>query len=134
MVPAEPRLLATVFSRASLSRCVPIALLVGTLLSLVNQGSVIATGDDTGATWARVVANFIVPFCVSSAGFYGGRRTAWRKAAAGDPVPTRPPGTELHRVPGGLEARQQPVLPRREDREDQEPGAHHAGQHRPTPP
>lgn len=75
-----PRLLATVFSAASLSRCVPIALLVGTLLSLVNQGAVIASGDATAATWLRVLFNYLVPFCVSSAGFFGCRRTAWRRA------------------------------------------------------
>ncbi|WP_078912533.1 nitrate/nitrite transporter NrtS [Streptomyces sp. NRRL S-646] len=73
-----PRLLATVFSAASLSRCVPIALLVGTLLSLVNQGAVIASGDATAATWLRVLFNYLVPFCVSSAGFFSCRRAAWR--------------------------------------------------------
>jgi hypothetical protein len=63
-----------VFSRASLARCVPIALLVGTLLSLVNQGSLIFAGTATAVTWVRVVVNFLVPFCVSSAGFYSCRR------------------------------------------------------------
>ena len=50
---ARPRLLATVFSGASLRRCIPIALLVGTVLSLVNQGSVIASGEAGPATAAR---------------------------------------------------------------------------------
>ncbi|MBW5481810.1 nitrate/nitrite transporter NrtS [Streptomyces bambusae] len=77
---AAPRLLATVFSAASLSRCVPIGLLVGTLLSLVNQGAVIASGDATAATWLRVLFNYLVPFCVSSAGFFSCRRAAWRAA------------------------------------------------------
>ncbi|MFD5322288.1 nitrate/nitrite transporter NrtS [Streptomyces sp. NPDC127092] len=77
-----PRLLATVFSAASLSRCVPIALLVGTLLSLVNQGAVIASGDATAATWLRVLFNYLVPFCVSSAGFFSCRRAAWRAGRA----------------------------------------------------
>ncbi|GAA0672065.1 hypothetical protein GCM10010193_25530 [Kitasatospora atroaurantiaca] len=70
-----PRLLATVFSRASLAKCVPIALVVGTLLSLVNQGSVLFAGTATGVTWLRVAVNYLVPFCVSSAGFYGARRS-----------------------------------------------------------
>jgi hypothetical protein len=73
-----PRLLATVFSASSLSRCVPIALFVGTLLSLVNQGVVIAAGGATAATWLRVLFNYLVPFCVSSAGFFSCRRAAWR--------------------------------------------------------
>jgi hypothetical protein len=42
---------------------------VGTLLSLINQGSVIAGGDPSAVTWVRVAANYLVPFCVSSAGF-----------------------------------------------------------------
>lgn len=73
-----PRLLATVFSASSLSRCVPIAVLVGTLLSLVNQGGVIASGDATAVTWLRVLFNYLVPFCVSSAGFFSCRRAVWR--------------------------------------------------------
>jgi hypothetical protein len=76
----QPRLFATVFSRGSLSKCVPIALFVGTLLSLVNQGSVVAGGDATGATWVRVLVNYLVPFCVSSAGFFSARRAGWRDA------------------------------------------------------
>ncbi len=58
-----------VFQRATLRRTVRIALLVGTILSLVNQGSVVAAGDAELVTWLRVGANYIVPFCVSSAGF-----------------------------------------------------------------
>lgn len=60
---------ALVFRRATLRRTVRIALLVGTILSLVNQGAVIAAGDAGLITWARVFANYVVPFCVSSAGF-----------------------------------------------------------------
>ena len=73
-----PGLFDTVFSRPSLSRCVPIALAVGTLLSLVNQGSVIFDGAATTATWIRVLVNYLIPFCVSSAGFYSSQRTLRR--------------------------------------------------------
>jgi hypothetical protein len=86
----QPRMLATVFSAASLSRCVPIALLVGTLLSLVNQGSVIASGNYTAPTWIRVLVNFVVPFCVSSAGFFGCRRAQWRTNSTVGPGTGRP--------------------------------------------
>ena len=58
-----------VFLRTTLRRTVRIALVVGTLLSLINQGSVIVGGDATAVTWIRVLANYFVPFCVSSAGF-----------------------------------------------------------------
>ncbi len=45
------------------------ALVVGTILTVVNQGSVIAGGDATVATWIRVVVNYLVPFIVSSIGY-----------------------------------------------------------------
>jgi hypothetical protein len=73
-----PRLLAVVLSRPSLSRCVPIALFVGTVLSLINQGSIIFGGHASDATWIRVGMNFVVPFCVSSSGFFASQRAMWR--------------------------------------------------------
>ena len=75
---SPPRLFQVVFSRPSLTRCIPIALFVGTVLSLVNQGSVIFGGHASNATWIRVVANYIVPFCVSSSGFFASQRSLWR--------------------------------------------------------
>jgi hypothetical protein len=71
----QPPLLRTVFSRRSTSRCVPIALVVGTVLSLVNQVDVIVGGEATAVTWIRVGVNYLVPFLVSSAGFYAGERS-----------------------------------------------------------
>src|SRR6478609_3687336 len=55
-----PRLPAAVFSRASLAGCVPIALVIGTLLSLANRPSVIFSGDATAVTWIRVLADYLV--------------------------------------------------------------------------
>jgi hypothetical protein len=46
-----------------------VAAVVGTILSAVNQGSVIADGDATPATWVRVAVNYLVPFLVASVGF-----------------------------------------------------------------
>ena len=76
--PSPPRLLQVVLSRSSLSRCIPIALLVGTLLSLINQGSVIFGGHASDVTWIRVAFNYVVPFCVSSSGFFASQRATWR--------------------------------------------------------
>ncbi len=56
-------------SRAALARCLPTALVVGTILSLINQGSVIQAGDATVATWIRVLFNYLIPFTVSNFGF-----------------------------------------------------------------
>lgn len=46
-----------------------VAAVVGTILSAVNQGSVIINGHATPATWVRVGVNYLVPFLVSSVGF-----------------------------------------------------------------
>ena len=46
-----------------------VALVVGTLLTLVNQGSVLAAGGHTAATLLRVVTNYVVPYLVSSVGY-----------------------------------------------------------------
>jgi hypothetical protein len=55
--------------------CVRVALVVGTVLSTVNQGAVVATGDATGATVARIVVNYLIPFVVSSIGYLAPFRT-----------------------------------------------------------
>ena len=43
-----------------------VALVVGTVLTLVNQGSVIFGGDASVVTWIRVAVNYLVPFVVAS--------------------------------------------------------------------
>ena len=58
----------------TLRRTLVIAAIVGTLLSIVNQGDVIIRGDANTITWIRVVVNYLVPFCVSTAGFLGACR------------------------------------------------------------
>lgn len=55
--------------RATLRRTIPIALIVGTILAVVNQAEVVVAGDANLGTWARVVANYVVPLCVSTTGF-----------------------------------------------------------------
>jgi len=55
-------------------KALPVAAVVGTVLSLVNQGSVIADGATTPTTWVRVALNYLVPFLVASIGYLSGRR------------------------------------------------------------
>jgi hypothetical protein len=52
-----------------MATCVPVALVVGTILTLVNHDSVVAGGDASAATWLRVGINYLVPFIVSSIGY-----------------------------------------------------------------
>jgi hypothetical protein len=60
--------------RENLRRTVRIALVVGVLLTVINQSGVIAAGDATTVTWVRCGLNFVVPFLVSNAGLLSGRR------------------------------------------------------------
>lgn len=46
-----------------------VSLVVGTILSLVNQGEIIVSGDATTGTWVRVLVNYFVPYVVSSIGY-----------------------------------------------------------------
>jgi hypothetical protein len=48
-----------------------IALVVGTWLSLMNQGHAIADGH---TPWIKIVLNYAMPFVVSSLGFLAARR------------------------------------------------------------
>lgn len=48
---------------------VRVALVVGTVLSVVNQGEVFLHGDQTAATYVRVVFNYLIPYTVASIGY-----------------------------------------------------------------
>ncbi len=58
---------------AHLRRTTRIAVVVGLVLTAVNQGAVIAAGDATTVTWLRCAVNFLVPFVVSNLGLLSGR-------------------------------------------------------------
>jgi hypothetical protein len=60
--------------RRTIGRTIPIALVVGTLLTAINLGSVILGGRANGSTWVRVVANYLIPFVVSTLGYLSATR------------------------------------------------------------
>ncbi len=43
--------------------------MVGTLLTVINQGSVLVSGSADAATALRVAANYAIPYAVSSLGY-----------------------------------------------------------------
>jgi hypothetical protein len=47
---------------------VAVALVVGTVLFLINQLDVVLAGQATGLTWLKVAVTYLVPFCVSNYG------------------------------------------------------------------
>jgi hypothetical protein len=68
--------LTTCRQPANLRRTIRIALVVGTILTLINQADVIAKGHGTVLTAVKVGMNFVVPFIVSNLGVITGTRSA----------------------------------------------------------
>ena len=60
--------------REHLRRTVAIALVVGTILTLINQADVIIGGDAKALTWVKAGLNYCVPFVVSNLGLLAGKR------------------------------------------------------------
>ena len=58
---------------ATLPSACRIALIIGTWLSLVNQGDLIRRGE---IPWIKVALNFATPFTVASLGYLAARRRA----------------------------------------------------------
>lgn len=66
--------LRIVLRREHLRRTLRIALVVGLILTAINQLDVILAGDATAGTWIKCGANFAVPFIVSNLGLLAGKR------------------------------------------------------------
>ncbi len=60
--------------RVHLRQTVRIALVVGTILTAINQGDIILAGNATAATAVKTGLNYCVPFVVSNLGLLAGRR------------------------------------------------------------
>jgi hypothetical protein len=59
--------------RQHLRRTIRIALVVGVVLTAINQLDVVLRGDATALTWVKSALNFVVPFVVSNLGLLSGR-------------------------------------------------------------
>ncbi len=66
--------------RGAMRRTVAIALIVGTLLTLINLGDRLSAGDLDTVTLGRIAADYAVPWVVSSVGYIAARRTAVARA------------------------------------------------------
>ncbi len=53
---------------ATLRTSAPVSAVVGSVLTVVNQGGVLLAQGLHGTTIARVTANYVIPYCVSSYG------------------------------------------------------------------
>ena len=65
--------LAYCFRREHLRRTLRIALVVGIVLTAINQLDVMLRGEATAITWVKTGLNFCVPFVVSNLGLLAGR-------------------------------------------------------------
>jgi len=68
---------------ATVSVAVPVSAVVGTVLSAVNQGDVLVSGEAGAATVIKIGVNYVVPFTVASIGFLGARRAPQGGAGPG---------------------------------------------------
>jgi hypothetical protein len=60
--------------REHLRQTIKIALVVGTILTMINQLDVILKGDAGNLTWVKSGLNYCVPFVVSNLGLLAGKR------------------------------------------------------------
>lgn len=80
--PAEAFRIAT--RRSNLRRTVLTALIVGTLLFLINQLDVVLAGRATWVTWVKGAVTYLVPFAVANIGvLIGTRLPRARETSAG---------------------------------------------------
>jgi hypothetical protein len=73
--------------REHLRRTATIALIVGTVLTLINQADVIIGGDASALTWVKAGLNYCVPFVVSNLGLLAGKRAEAGSETAGGAEP-----------------------------------------------
>ena len=72
---SRPGEAARLFARGvTLRPCLPVAAVVGCVLSAINEGARIADGHVGWPTWIQVALNFVVPFLVSSYGYLAAAR------------------------------------------------------------
>ena len=64
--------------REHLRRTLTIALVVGTILTAINQADGILRGEASAATVVKGALNYVVPFIVSNLGLLAGARTERR--------------------------------------------------------
>jgi len=74
--------------RKHLRRTLKTALIVGVILTLINQSGVLLDGAATTATYVRCGLNFVVPFVVSNVGLLSGRSSAPVPVSAADELRT----------------------------------------------
>ena len=47
-------------------RAFNVALIVGSILAVINHGDVVLSGQATTTVWIKIVLTFLVPYCVAT--------------------------------------------------------------------
>jgi len=69
------------FARDLVRRNLVVAVVVGTILNLINQGDALAA--DAGLDFTKIALTYCVPFCVASYGTYNSLRLLARSRGGG---------------------------------------------------
>lgn len=69
-------------SRSVVRRAAGVAIVVGTILVVINHGDALARGDVTVGRWLRIVLTVIVPYCVSTYSSVSALRLARRRISS----------------------------------------------------
>ena len=62
----EPSLIALCKRRAVMRRAAMIALVVGTILAIINHGDRLISGDISSEVVIKILMTYLVPYCVST--------------------------------------------------------------------
>ena len=62
----RPSILSLALAPATVKAAIMVALVIGTVLNLINQGDALLAGDPL--VWWKIVLTYLVPYCVSTYG------------------------------------------------------------------
>ena len=57
---------AIAFEASVRKRAFKIAMLVGSILAVINHGDALLSGDASATVWIKIVLTFVVPYCVAT--------------------------------------------------------------------
>ena len=58
--------LAVAWQASVRRRALKVALIVGSILAVINHGDVVLSGQATATVWIKVALTFLVPYCVAT--------------------------------------------------------------------
>ncbi len=66
IAPEHPGFLALALNGQVVTTAIKVALLVGTILALINHGAAILAGELSGTRLGQIALTYLVPYCVST--------------------------------------------------------------------